>query len=438
MRLRIGYARVSTEEQADSLPPQIARLEAAGCDLVLSDIERGKNPDRQGLIEAMAMVRGGKASEIIVTRIDRLGRDAAFSDQLLGLAQGMGVVVRALDGGIIETLSPQGFLMARLTTGLAEMESRMLSLRIRKQFEQYRAQGRHLRRRLPFGYARGDGVHLVPHPENWAHALRVLGDLRRLGSFAAVAYHLPNWCTWTPAGNSLQAWFTNPVIRGHIGHLLDKSSGKGWNRRWAEIHYDQHPALISEVDWRELADLLQRTRNRYAKVATLESSHGLTGLLVCSSCGHRLRRNTAQGVAWWRCRHRLCSERGGVKETVVMPVVIKACVESAETLARAAAAPVDDDPALIMKRRDLDATRVLASRNPYLASAVTAIEAEIRSMERRERIPPDLLAYEAMMRDPQFFSGATPEQQRVIAGALIQWVLVGPGGKPLQPVLRSS
>ena len=121
-----------------------------------------------------------------------------------------------------------------------------------------------------------------------------------------------------------------------------------------------------------------------------------------------------------------------------MPVVIKACVESAETLARAAAAPVDDDPALIMKRRDLDATRVLASRNPSLASAVTAIEAEIRSMERRERIPPDLLAYEAMMRDPQFFSGATPEQQRVIAGALIQWVLVGPGGKPLQPVLRSS
>jgi hypothetical protein len=36
------------------------------------------------------------------------------------------------------------------------------------------------------------------------------------------------------------------------------------------------------------------------------------------------------------------------------------------------------------------------------------------------------------------WSAATPEQQRVIAGALIQWVLVGPGGKPLQPVLRSS
>jgi site-specific DNA recombinase len=438
MGLRIGYARVSTDEQADALAPQIARLEAAGCDLVLSDIERGSNPDRQGLIEAMAMVRAGKAAEIVVTRIDRLGRDAAFTDQLLGLAQGMGVVVRALDGGVIETLSPQGFLMARLTTGLAEMESRMLSLRIRRQFEVYRAQGRHLRRRLPFGYARGDGINLVPHPENWAHALRVLDDLRRLGSFAAVAYHLPTWCPWTPAGSNLQAWFTNPVLRGHIGHRLDPTSGKGWNRRWAEIYYDRHPALISEGDWRELADLLQRTRNRFATVPTIESRHGLTGLLVCSSCGHRLRRNTAQGVAWWRCRHRLCTTRAGVREEVVMPLLIETCVQAAGTLARAAAAPVDDDPALITKRRDLDAARVLASRNPAMAPAIAAIEAEIRAMERREHIPPDLAGYESMMRDPQFFSGATPDQQRVILGALIQRVLVGPGGNPLTPVLRSS
>jgi site-specific DNA recombinase len=422
MGLCLGYARVSTDEQADALAPQIARLEAAGCDRVLSDIERGSSPDRQGLLEAMAMVRAGQVTEIIVTRIDRLGRDAAFTDQLLGLAQGMGVVVRALDGGIIETLSPQGFLMARLTTGLAEMESRMLSLRIRRQFEQYRAQGRHLRRRLPFGYDRGDGIHLVPHPENWIHA--------------AVANQLPTWCPWRPAGSSLQAWFTNPVIRGHVGHL--RSGGKGWDSTWGEIYLDQHPALISERDWRELADLLKRTRNRFAGAPTLESRHGLTGLLVCHSCGHRMRRNTSQGVAWWRCRHRLCSNRGGVKEDVVFPVVIEACIQSADVLARAAAAPVDEDPALILKRRDLDATRVLASRNPAMASAVLALEAEIRVLERREQMPPDLAAYTAMMQDPAFVSGATPEEQRVIVGALLQHVLVGPGGKPLQPVRRSS
>lgn len=437
MRLCLGYARVSTEEQAGALAPQVARLKSAGCDIVLSDIERGSNPDREGLLQAMAMVRAGNVAEIVVTRIDRLGRDAAFADQLLGLAQGMGVVVRALDGGVVETLSPQGFLMARLTTGLAEMESRMLSLRIRRQFEQHRAQGRHLRRRLPFGYDRGDGVRLVPHPENWAHALRVIEEIRRLGSFAAVANQLPTWCPWAPAANNLQAWFTNPVIRGHVGHL--RSGGKGWASTWGEIYYDQHPALISESAWRELADLLKRTQNRFAGAgATTESRHGLTGVLVCHSCGHRLRRNTAQGVAWWRCRHRLCKRRGGVKESIVLPVVVAACLQSADVLARAAAAPPEEDPSLVLKRRDLDATRVLAARNPALAPAVKAIEAEIKSLERRRnKSQPDLTAYTKMMSDPVFFTGATPEQQRVFLAALIQTVLVGPGADPLLPVPRS-
>lgn len=435
MRLRLGYARVSTDEQADALPPQVARLEGAGCDRVLFDIERGSNPDREGLLELMALVRAGEVAEIVVTRIDRLGRDAGYSDQLLGLAQGMGVVVRALDGGIVDTLSPQGWLMARLTTGLAEMESRMLSLRIRRQFDQYRAAGRHLRRRLPFGYDRGDGVRLVPHPDNWAHALRVIDELRRIGSFAGVAATLPSWCPWTPAGSSLQAWFCNPVIRGHVGH--HRTGGKGWDSSWGEIHYDQHPALISEGAWHELGDHLKRTRNRFSGSPTIDSRHGLTGLLVCQSCGHRLRRNTAQGVPWWRCRHRLCTNRAGVKEATVLPVVVEACIASAHALALAAAAPVEDDPALILKRRDLDATRALAVRNPALQSAVSILEAEIRSLERRERSSPDLAAYEAMMRDPEFFTGATPEQQRVIFGALLQQVLVGPAGKPLLPVPRS-
>jgi hypothetical protein len=73
-----------------------------------------------------------------------------------------------------------------------------------------------------------------------------------------------------------------------------------------------------------------------------------------------------------------------------------------------------------------------------LAAAVSALEAEIRSLERREHIPPDLDSYEAMMRDPAFFTGATPEQQRVIVAALIQRVLVGPAGVPILPVLRSN
>lgn len=432
----IGYARVSTGEQADSLHPQVARLTAAGCARVITDIESGRNSDRDGLLEVMAAVRSGEATELLITRVDRLGRDAAYTDALLAQCEANGVSVRALDGGTIETATPQGFLMARLQTGLAEMESRMLSLRLRRQFTVYRAEGRHLRRRKPFGYQGGANHHLEPHPDQWPQALRVIEELRKYGSFTAVANRLPSWCSWTPAPNSLHAWFCNPVIRGHIPHLLDKSSGKGWTRRWGEIYYDQHPALISEGDWQELAAMLKRPRNKFKST---EVQHGLSGLLSCHSCGHRLQRNSSAGVAWWRCRHRLCTARGGAREDRILPIVVDACVAEAKRLAAALAAPPSDDPALTGMLQELEQMEKIAARNPgnrAMAAAVAEQRQQIERLRRTEQPALDPAAYQALQ-DPHFFAGATAEEQRVMFQAVLRSVSVGPGGNPIEPQPRS-
>jgi DNA invertase Pin-like site-specific DNA recombinase len=437
----IGYARVSKDDQADSLPAQVSRLKSAGCSRVITDIETGRSTDRDGLLELMAMVRAGQATELLVTRVDRLGRDAAYTDALLAQCEAQGVAVRALDGGVIETATPQGFLMARLQTGLAEMESRMLSMRLRRQFAVYRAEGRHLRRRKPFGYQGGPDHRLQPDPDHWPQALRVLRDLRRLGSFSAVARQMPEWCDWTPAATNLQAWFVNPVIRGHLGHQLDPKSGKGWNRRWGEIKYDQHPALISEQDWRELADLLRRPTNKFRSGdTTTEVSHGLTGLLRCASCGHLLRRNTSAGVAWWRCRHRLCLARGGAREDRILPVVIEACVAEAERLATLVVQPRSQDSAVAAMADELDLMERMAARNPEnraMAAAVAEQRQQIEAMRRVEQPEVDPQVYERLQ-DPWFFDGATPEQQRAILALVLRSVMVGERGDPIEPLLHSS
>jgi hypothetical protein len=388
----------------------------------------------------MAMVQAGEVAELLVTRVDRLGRDAAYTDALLAQCEQQGVTVRALDGGAIETATPQGFLMARLQTGLAEMESRMLSLRLRRQFAVYRAEGRHLRRRKPFGYQAGPGHRLQPHPEQWPQALRVLADLKRLGSFAAVSRTLPGWCSWTPAATSLQAWFVNPVIRGHIGHHLDKKSGKGWNQRWGEILYDQHPALISEQDWRELADLLRRPTNRFRNSSSTEVAHALTGLLRCRSCGHLLRRNTSNGVAWWRCRHRLCTSRGGAREDRILPVVVEACVAEAGRLAQLLAEPQAQDPAVAAMADELELMERMAARNPEnraMAAAVAEQRQRIEALLRVEQSAVDPAAYRAM-RDPRFFTSGSPQDQRTVMQAVLRSVAVGERGDPIEPLPRSS
>lgn len=433
---RVGYARCSTDEQAEALVAQVARLTAAGCDPVVQELQSGRDNDRPGLLEVMAMVSHGQIDELIITRADRLGRDAAFADQLIAACALAGVAITALDGGTIEAATPTGFLQARLMTTLAEVESRMLSQRVKRQFEQYRLQGRHLRRRKPFGYRGNDQHRLEPDPEQWPQALRILDDLRRVGSFSGVARELPSWCSWTPAGTNLQSWFVNPIIRGHVGHQFDQSSGKGWNTRWGQILFDQHEPLISEADWQDLAAHMKRTRNRFAEGPQRESRHGLTGLLICEGCGHRLRRNSSNGVAWWRCRHRTCPAHAGVKERDVLPVVIDACVAAATQLAAVRAMPLDDDPAIALKRRDLEQLVALAQRNTSLAPAVAALRQEIDSMVSRPRQLPDLSVLGGMIEDPAFFSEGTPEELRAVFGLVLASVAVARGGSA-RAVLRT-
>ena len=437
----IGYARVSKDDQADSLPAQVSRLTTTGCSRVITDIETGRSTDRDGLLELMAMVRAGQATELLVTRVDRLGRDAAYTDALLAQCEAQGVAVRALDGGVIETATPQGFLMARLQTGLAEMESRMLSMRLRRQFVVYRAEGRHLRRRKPFGYQAGPDHHLQPDPDRWPQALRVIADLRHLGSFSAVSRSMTEWCEWTPAASNLQAWFVNPVIRGHIGHQLDLKSGKGWNQRWGEIYYDQHPALISEQDWRELADLLRRPTNKFRSgTITTEVAHGLTGLLRCKSCGHLLRRNTSAGVAWWRCRHRLCTARGGAREDRILPVVIDACAAESRRLAAVLTQPRGEDPALVTMREELELMERMAARNPENRAMAAAVAEQRQRIEGlgRSKAPAVNEAAAGALEDPHFFRELPPHQQRAVFSAVLRSVVLGERGDPIEPLLRSS
>lgn len=435
--MRLGYARCSTDEQAGALAAQVSRLEQAGCSLVIQELISGGCNDRPGVLELIDRIKRGKVSELLVTRVDRLGRDAAFTDTLLALCAEKRVRVQALDGGEIEAATPAGFVMSRILTTMAEHERRMLSQRIKSQFNVYRQQGRHLRRRKPFGYMGGPDHKLIPNPAEWDQALRVIEELRTMGSFSAVTRSLPQWCSWTPAAVSLQAWFCNPVIRGHIGHHRDRAAGKGWNQTWAELHYNQHEALISDADWQELADVLRRTRNFFDGRPQVEARHGLTGLLVCHACGHRMRRNTSQGVAWWRCRHRLCDARGGIKEELVMPAVLAACVEAAERLAAVASAPAAEDPRIAMKRRDLEQLQALAARNPALLPSCQTLEQEIEALRHRPAPSVDLERYRRAMQDPLFFAEASPEEQRAIFGAVLQAVRVGRGGQPVEPVPRS-
>lgn len=97
--MRVGYARVSTRQQADTeaLDQQINRLEKAGAQKILYDIESGRKDTRKNFNQIINLAKNGVATEIVVTRLDRLGRNVISIHKTIETLQKAGVKLTILD-----------------------------------------------------------------------------------------------------------------------------------------------------------------------------------------------------------------------------------------------------------------------------------------------------------------------------------------------------
>jgi len=118
--LRIfGYARVSTNQQ--SLDIQIKILKNAGVrkDRIFSDKASGNKTDRTGLNLLKLKVEHGDI--ILVTKLDRLGRDTADMIQLIKHFDEISVAIRFLDDGIT-TEGTMGKMVVTILSAVAQAE----------------------------------------------------------------------------------------------------------------------------------------------------------------------------------------------------------------------------------------------------------------------------------------------------------------------------
>ena len=76
---------------------------------MITDIESGLSNEREGMNELLNLIDSRQVQEVLVTRVDRLGRDASATDSLIVLAGKRGVRITTLDGGQIEAETPTGF-----------------------------------------------------------------------------------------------------------------------------------------------------------------------------------------------------------------------------------------------------------------------------------------------------------------------------------------
>ncbi len=412
--LCVAYLRVSTAsgEQLSALIAQRSRLESEAPDLVLEDVESGRNPGRPQYQQLRRLIEAGKVREVVASSFSRLGRDATESDAFVALCDRHSVVCRTLDDGVLTMATPEDLLLTRLRGSLSQGESMRLSARVQAGFVAGRAMGKPMRRPC-WGYRLAEGrQRLEPHPVEFARALRFVEIMRKYQwrlKTALAAFDEP-----VPfrSSTSVRAWLLNPVVRGGIGYR------KRRDQTFQEVLWERHPAVVSHGEFEEWLAVAQGNRRMWGANAKVQPRI-LTGLCRCAECGFRLKYIAGRGIPSLKCQGVGCSQhyRGTREETIVL-YALEAIARDA---AAALAATVDrGEPAEAGElRRQIEALERL--QDVELAGVIEGKRQRLESVLRRPEIDPELTRKVA---DPRWHLFATAEEVRAILQHLVIEVVV--------------
>ena len=136
--MKIGYARVSTEEQ--SLNRQIDMLNEVGCEKIFEEKISGIKRERQELIKMLDQLRKGDL--IIVADLTRLSRSVKELFQLVEQIEAKGANIKSLKESWMDTSTPHGKLMFTIFAGISQFERDLISQRTIEGLVAARARGK--------------------------------------------------------------------------------------------------------------------------------------------------------------------------------------------------------------------------------------------------------------------------------------------------------
>nr|WP_281721214.1 recombinase family protein [Nitrosomonas nitrosa] len=140
--MKLGYARVSTDEQ--NLDLQLDALSDAGCDQIFQDSGiSGAARQRPGLDAAMSALK--KGDTLVIWRFDRLGRSLAHLVEIMSDLESRGCAFKSLSDAI-DTTTPGGRLHFHMAGAFAQFERDLISERTKAGLKAAKKRGQHVGR----------------------------------------------------------------------------------------------------------------------------------------------------------------------------------------------------------------------------------------------------------------------------------------------------
>lgn len=374
------YGRVSTVEQQEdrnALKKQLERGKNVGCERFYWDIQSRTTEVRNGLqqlIEDLKISPKGNVSDLVVTRIDRIGSSSKLFYSLLEVLRSKGIRLVALDQ-TIDTESLGGELTIDILLAASKFEIKMLSSRVAAE-RKHRMVLRKSHRFAPFGWKVVDDSYIKD--ENWCVSLldgkrsfrvwelalfifevfdscgstrktcnilnemfgicgkvdvkntkskgnhRIMpDDIEQFDLFQShkKIYQRYPWTglQWSPTG--LKNFLVNPVHAGGTPFNVTASSPSGKQikhfDKW-DCNWDTHEGIITREQHEQIKRTIRGNRNN-KWASRKEDINPFANLLKCGRCGSALTRMSSrrdrngQYTAYYQCTYYSLG-RCGVKE----------------------------------------------------------------------------------------------------------------------------
>jgi DNA invertase Pin-like site-specific DNA recombinase len=185
----IGYARVSTRDQADnghSLDAQRAKIEAYATlhDLELSEVivdegHSAKSLDRPGMERLLGLIRRQAVDVVIIAKLDRITRSVRDLGDLVEWFQRSGVEFASVADNI-DTTTASGRLVLNVMASVSQWEREAIGERTADALAHMRSEGKRISRFAPFGYRQNGSDHWEEEPHE-QEAIRLALRLRDQG-----------------------------------------------------------------------------------------------------------------------------------------------------------------------------------------------------------------------------------------------------------------
>ncbi|WP_067622819.1 recombinase family protein [Alicyclobacillus acidiphilus] len=345
-------------------------------------------------------VQDGKYEAVLTMDIDRLGRGNQIDQGIIATTFKYSETLIITPRKVYDLQDELDEEWSEFEQFIARREYKIIARRLAQGRRMAAKEGKNVGR-IPYGYQRGDDLHLIPDPET-APIVRQIFELRAQGMGRyGIAHWLDDRHIAPPAGSGIRkAWesvtvrdiinnetYLGRIIFGQVKYVKtptgDKRKVNLPRERWIIVE-NAHPPIIDQELWDRAHAMQDAMSAHNAKDYKLKNA--LAGLIRCGNCGKIMVRRNHQNRSknMLLCNTHRCNTRIGRYEDVEALVL-----EQLAALSRAL--PQQDqkndrkstqqDEAALLQRRIKGITEEIANLEKQRESLHDFLERGIYSIE---------------------------------------------------------